>query len=143
MNEPQTYANHHRFEPLFHYVLLPFFLLTAVATVWHLIKYPSLNSAWVMLAAFALVLLTLEVRGYALKVQDRLIRLEEQLRMERLLPADLMTRVPELTVRQIVGLRFASDGELADRVREALMEKLDEDTLKQRIQSWRPDTFRV
>ena len=143
MSQPQTYANHRRFEPLFHYGLLPFFLLSAVATVWHLIKHPSLHSAWVMLAAFALVLLTLEVRGYALKVQDRLIRLEEQLRMERLLPADLKARIPELTVRQCVGLRFASDGELTDRVLEALAEGLNDEAIKQRIQSWRPDTFRV
>lgn len=143
MSQPQTYANHRRFEPLFHFALLPFFLLTAVATVWRLIKDPSLHGAWVMLTAFALVLLALEVRGYALKVQDRLIRLEEHLRMEHLLPADLKGRIPELTVRQCVGLRFASDGELADRVREALAEGLNDEAIKQRIQSWRPDTFRV
>jgi len=143
MSQPQTYANHRRFDPLFHFVLLPFFLVTAVAAIRHLYKVPSLNNAWVMLVAIALVLLTLLVRGYALKVQDRLIRLEEQLRMERLLPADLNTRIPELTVRQCVGLRFASDGELADRVREALAEGLNDEGIKKRIQTWRPDTFRV
>jgi hypothetical protein len=143
MSEPQTYANHRRFDPLFHFVLLPFFLVTAVAAIRHLYKVPSLYNAWVMLVAIALVLLTLLVRGYALKVQDRLIRQEEQLRMERLLPADLKARIPELTVRQYVGLRFASDGELADRVREALAEGLNDEAIKKRIQSWRPDTFRV
>ncbi len=143
MSEPQTYANHRRFDPLFHYVLLPFFLLTALGTGWHLFKAPNLHNTWVMLVAIAFVLLTLLVRGYALKVQDRLIRLEEQLRMERLLPTDLKARIPELTVRQCVGLRFASDAELADRVLEALAEGLKDEGIKKRIHTWRPDTFRV
>jgi hypothetical protein len=78
-----------------------------------------------------------------LKVQDRLIRLEETLRMGRLLPEDLKARIPELTVKQMVGLRFASDGELTDRVREALDQNLDGEAIKKRIQTWRPDTFRV
>ena len=143
MKKPQTYANHRRFDPLVHFVLLPFFLVTAGAAIWHAIKAPSVNSAWAMLIAIALVLLTLKVRGYSLRVQDRLIRLEEQLRMARLLPEDLKARIPELTERQFVGLRFASDGELADRVREALTEQLNDEGVKKRVQSWRPDTFRV
>lgn len=143
MSQPQTYANHRRFDPLFHFVLLPFFLVTAGAAIRHLYKAPSLYDAWVMLVAIALVLLTLLVRGYSLKVQDRVIRLEERLRMERLLPEDLKARIPELTVRQCVGLRFAADGELADRVREALAEGLNDEGIKKRIQAWRPDTHRV
>jgi hypothetical protein len=106
-------------------------------------KRQSLHNAWLVLAAFAVLLLTLTVRGYALRVQDRVIRLEERLRMERVLPDDLKARIPELTVRQCVGLRFASDGELADRVREALAEGLNDEAIKKRIQAWRPDTFRV
>jgi hypothetical protein len=143
MPQPQTYANHRRFDPLFHFVLLPFFLVTAGAAIRHLYKAPRLYDAWVMLVAIALVLLTLLVRGYALKVQDRVIRLEERLRMERLLPEELRARIPELTVRQCVGLRFAADGELADRVREALAEGLNDEAIKKRIQTWRPDTNRV
>lgn len=143
MSQPQTYANHRRFDPLFHFVLLPFFLVTAGAAIRHLYRAPSLINAWVMLVGVALVLLTLLVRGYALKVQDRLIRQEEQLRMERLLPSDLKARIAELTVRQCVGLRFASDAELADRVRETLAEQLNDEGIKKRIQVWRPDTFRV
>lgn len=143
MSQPQTYANHRRFDPLFHFVLLPFFLVTAGAAIRHLYKAPSLYDAWVMLVAIALVLLTLLVRGYALKVQDRVIRLEERLRMERLLPEELRASIPELTVRQCVGLRFAADGELVDRVREALAEGLNDEAIKKRIQTWRPDTNRV
>lgn len=143
MATPQTYATHRRFDPLAHFVLIPVFLVTAVLTVRHLLKYPSLHAAWVMILSLAVLLLTLLVRSYALRVQDRLIRLEENLRMQRILPADLQARVPELSVKQLVGLRFASDGELAERVREALDQRLDGEAIKKRIQTWRPDTFRV
>lgn len=143
MPKPQTYANHRRFDPLVHFALVPFFLASALTLIGNLIRHPSLHNAWLMLAAFAALLLTLTVRGYALRVQDRLIRLEERLRMERVLPDELRARIPELTVRQHVGLRFASDGELADRVREALAEGLNDEAIKKRIQVWRPDTFRV
>jgi hypothetical protein len=83
------------------------------------------------------------IRLYALRVQDRLIRLEESLRMQRLFSADLQARIPELSPNQMVGLRFASDGELAERVREALNQDLSGEAIKKRIQTWRPDTFRV
>ena len=143
MATPQTYATHRRFDPLVHFILIPVFLVTVVLTVRHLLKYPSLHAAWVMILSLAVLLLTLLVRSYALRVQDRLIRLEENLRMQRILPADLQARVPELSVKQLVGLRFASDGELAERVREALDQRLDGEAIKKRIQTWRPDTFRV
>jgi len=143
MAEPQTYANHRRFEPLQHFVLTPILLVTWIATIWQAIKYPSLHSVWVAVLGFALLMVAMQVRVYALKVQDRLIRLEETLRMERHLPQDLKARIPELTVKQMVGLRFAADAELADRVREALDQKLAGEAIKKRIQAWRPDTFRV
>ncbi len=143
MSAPQTLANHRRFEPLQHFILTPILLITWITTLWHLYKYPSLHSLWVMILGLTLLLMALQIRGYALKVQDRLIRLEETLRMGRLLPEDLKVRIPELTVKQMVGLRFASDGELADRVREALDQNLDGEAIKKRIQTWRPDTFRV
>lgn len=143
MSEPQTYATHRRWDPVFHYFLMPVLLLTAGATVWHLIKTPSLQSAWIMVLAFALFMLAFKIRAYALHVQDRLIRMEETMRMGRVLPEDLKSRIPELTGKQMVGLRFAADAELADRVREALVEKLGDEAIKKRIQTWRPDTFRV
>jgi hypothetical protein len=143
MSEQQTYANHRRFEPLQHFVLTPILVITWFTTIWHLIKYPSLHSAWVMVLAFAALMVATQVRIYALKVQDRIIRLEESLRMERLLPADLQERIQELSPKQFVGLRFAADAELAERVREALYERLDGEAIKKRIQTWRPDTFRI
>lgn len=143
MSQPQTYANHRRFEPLQHFVLVPILLITWFATIWQVYKYPSLHSAWVMVLGLAALLVAIQVRVYALKVQDRLIRLEETLRLESVLPQDLKGRIPELTVKQLVGLRFAADAELAERVREALDQHLDGEAIKKRIQVWRPDTFRV
>jgi len=143
MSEQQSFANHRRFEPIQHFVVTPFLLITWLATIRLAYKYPSTQSVWVAVLAFILVLLALQVRVYSLKVQDRLIRLEETLRMQRLLPAELQGRIQELSPRQLVGLRFASDGELAERVREALDQKLSGEAIKKRIQTWRPDTFRV
>ena len=143
MSEPQTYANHRRYEPMQHFVLVPILLVSWVAIIWHAIKYPSLHSIWVAVLGFAILMVAMQVRLYALKVQDRVIRLEETLRMERILPQELKGRVPELTVKQMVGLRFAADAELVHRVREALEENLNGEAIKKRIQTWRPDTFRV
>jgi len=143
MSEPQTYANHRRLEPLQHFVITPILLITWIATIWHAVKYPSLHSAWFAVVGFALLMVAMQVRMYALKVQDRVIRLEETLRLERLLPADLQGRIQELSVKQMVGLRFAADAEVPHRMREALDEKLGGEAIKKRIQTWRPDTFRV
>jgi len=143
VSKPQTFATHRRLEPIQHFVVTPVLLITWIATVWHAWKYPSLHSTWVAVTAFILLLAALQTRMYALKVQDRVIRLEESLRMQRLLPADLVGRIGELGPKQFVGLRFAADAELADRVREALDQNLDGEAIKKRIQSWRADTFRV
>jgi Family of unknown function (DUF6526) len=143
MSQPQTYANHRRFEPLQHFILTPILLITWITTLWHLYKYPSLHSLWVMVLGMALLLMAMQTRIYTLKVQNRLIRLEETLRMQRLLPSDLQARIGDLSPKQFVGLRFANDSELAERMREALDQHLDGEAIKKRIQIWRPDTFRV
>jgi hypothetical protein len=143
MADPQTYANHRRREPLQHFALMPILLITWVAAIVQAFRHPNLHTIWMAILGLTLLMVCIQVRIYALKVQDRIIRLEETLRMERLLPGDLNVRIPELTVKQMVGLRFASDGELADRVREALTEHLSGEAIKKRIQIWRADTFRV
>lgn len=143
MSEQQTYKTHRRFDPPVHFFLMPFALIGMLVAAYHLIRKPSLHQLLVVAILFSCVLLVLKVRMYSLRVQDRLIRLEETLRMQRLLPGDLQTRIQELTPGQFVGLRFASDGELADRVREALDQNLSGEAIKKRIQTWRPDTFRV
>jgi len=139
----QNYSNHRRFDPAYHFVGFALLLLTLVLGTILAWKQPGLAKAWHLFLAALLVILLLKVRLYALRVQDRLIRLEEGLRMAGLLPDDLKERIPELRPDQCVGLRFASDGELADLVRQTLAENLGSEDIKKRIKVWRPDEFRV
>ena len=141
--KPQTYANHTRFDPAFHWFLAPFFLIAWIASVVHLIRHPHWHSAACMIFAFALVLLVTKMRMYSIKVQDRVIRLEERMRLTTLLPEPLRARIGDLTERQLIGLRFASDAEIPALVERALREKLTQKQIKQAIQNWRPDYFRV
>lgn len=141
MPTPQTFANHRRIDPWYHYVA---FSLVAMAFIWSIIRLcHSREYLWQVITASALLVVWAKVRVYALRVQDRVIRLEETLRMNALLPEALKARISELKPGQFVALRFASDLELAARVEEALMEGLGNEAIKKRIQMWRPDTFRV
>ena len=139
----QTYANHVRWDPPFHFFVLPVFLLLAIAATVHFIWRPGLHSALLFVTAVALATAVLKIRMYALRVQDRVIRLEERQRLASLLAEPLRSRIPELTVAQLVGLRFASDAEVPRLVERALSEKLSQADIKKSIQTWRPDDFRV
>ncbi len=141
--KPQTFANHTRWDPLFHFFVLPVFFLLALAGTVHFIWRPGLHSGLMFVVAVALAIAVTKIRLNALRVQDRVIRLEERLRLASLLPEPLRSRIPELTVGQLVGLRFASDGEVAKLVERALSEKLSREDIKKAIQTWRPDYLRV
>lgn len=141
--KPQTYANHTRFDPWFHYFLAPVLLITVILSIIHLVRHPHVHSAWLVVLSLALLVLATRTRMYALKVQDRVIRLEERLRMATLLLEPLRSRIGELTEKQLIGLRFASDAELSALVERTLNEKLTQKQIKQAIQNWRPDYFRV
>jgi Ca2+/Na+ antiporter len=138
---PQTYAAHKRIDPSYHYVGFGLVLLILILTVVRL--FTGQGGVWEILVALLLLVLFFRVRIYALRVQDRVIRLEETLRMQALLDEALRSRIHELRPGQFVALRFASDGELGVRVKEALDEKLTGGEIKKRIQTWRADTFRV
>ena len=142
-NETQSYATHRRYDPMFHFVLAGILAVNLVYAIVMLVRGASFASAWQVVMAFAFLIIFLKLRGYPLRAQDRVIRLEERLRMEQLLPGDLKARIPELRESQLTALRFASDGEITDRVREALDQKLGNEDIKKRIQSWRGDYFRV
>jgi hypothetical protein len=122
------------------------FLLT-VNVLWTLYQ-AVMHFSWGALISFgtavALILVYFYARLMALTVQDRVIRLEERLRLERLLPADLKGRIPEFDVDQLVSLRFASDAELPHLARKVLDEKLtDRKVIKKMIRTWRPDFLRA
>lgn len=139
----QSYANHSRYDPLYHFVLLGLLVLNFGFAVWNLIRIGQPILLWGVVMSLAWGIVAWKLREYALTVQDRVIRLEETLRMERLLPADLKARIGELRRRQFVALRFASDAELAARVKEALDEGIGGAEIKKRIVTWRPDHLRA
>ena len=109
-----------------------------------MIHAPSANVVVALIVAIALLLAALYGRMFALAVQDRLIRLEMQLRLQGLLPANLRPRIPEFTVNQLVALRFASDAELPGLAGKVLAENLqDRKTIKRMIQNWQADELRA
>ena len=141
---PQTYANHARFHPPFHYFLAPGALLLIVLTAMNVVRHSSRLEAWILLLMAVLFFAALFlVRLYPLKAQDRIIRLEERLRLQTVLPAPLARRIPELTEAQLIALRFASDSELPALVEKALAAKMPAKEIKKSIVTWRADTFRV
>jgi hypothetical protein len=141
----QNLKNHGKIVPIFHFFAIPVFVINFVWSLfrlWHLgISFAGIFG--VILAA-ALVVLVFEARLFALAVQDRVIRLEERLRYAQVLPTDLQARTGELTINQIVSLRFASDAELPALARKVLDEKLEKrKAIKQLIKNWRPDYQRA
>ena len=141
---PQTYANHTRWQPGYHFFALPVMLINFIWAIVACVRHPSWDCHWWIVVSAALVVVTVVARTSALKAQDRIIRLEERLRYQRLLSADLAVQARSLTEGQIIALRFASDDELEGLVRETLAGKFSKpDEIKRAIKNWRPDTFRV
>jgi uncharacterized membrane protein YciS (DUF1049 family) len=147
---PQTFANHTRFDPGFHFFLLPVFGLALVMSLIHFFYHvresdlrDNVHSFLLIVLAVAFIILVLKMRLYSLRVQDRVIRLEERLRLMQLLPEPLRSRIPELTEGQLIGLRYASDAELPRLAERAMNEKLSRKDIKKSIQNWRPDNWRV
>jgi len=139
----QNYSNYTRFDPPFHFFILPVFVITLILTIIHLVRRPGLHSAWMVVVMLAAIAAIFKIRLYALRVQDRVIRLEERLRLATLLDPALRPRIPEFTESQLIGLRFASDPELPALAARALNEKLSRDDIKKAVQRWRPDNWRV
>lgn len=142
---PQNFANHAKTDPKYHWFLMPVVVIDVVWALWRLVMMPYDLSfrIWGVVMAAALAVLVFTVRVYALRVQDRVIRLEERLRMMSLLPNELKPRIWELKEPQLIALRFASDEELAGLVEKTLASNLDPKSIKRSIQVWRPDYYRV
>ncbi len=142
MSGELSYKNHRVFVPAYHYLLTAIVLINLGFTLWKLFTDFSLERAVAVLVAIGLAVMFLYIRLFPLKVQDRVIRLEMQLRLHEVLPADLKPRIPELRRGQLIGLRFASDEELPELVREALDQKIGGESIKKKIKKWQPDPWR-
>jgi hypothetical protein len=146
MPEAQSFKNHARFDPPYHFFIAIVLLANVIQTIieavhnWH--DHP-VNAVWRVIVAIALLMLAFKARSYPLAAQDRVIRLEERLRFAALLPAADLAKTDSLTIAQIVALRFVSDAELPAVVHRTLTEHLTPKQIKATIQDWRPDYTRV
>ena len=145
MAEPQqSLQNHARIIPAYHYFIFGAFTLNLIQSVIGLVDAPSFRAVTVVLTAAALIALALYARVFALKAQDRVIRLEMRLRMRELLPPALQPRVSEFTPDQLVAMRFASDAELPGLAQQVLAGNVqDKKTIKKMIRDWQADHLRV
>jgi hypothetical protein len=141
----QNFSNHGRFVPPFHFFVIPVLAINLVHALYTWGKSGfSLAGFLQVLVAVALPLGFLSARLMVLTVQDRVIRVEEQLRYERVLPADLKPRLGEFTVAQLISLRFASDAELPVLARKVLDDKMNErKAIKLLVRNWKPDYLRA
>ncbi len=140
----QNYGNHARFVPPFHWLTVPLVMIVLVWSTNQVVTGFSTVTLMQFFGALALTMTSFFARAFALKAQDRVIRVEERERMGRLLPDDLKARIGDLKVQQFVSLRFASDGELADLVRRTLAgEFAKPQDIKRAIKTWRADNDRV
>lgn len=140
----QHFKNHARFMPPYHFFVLPVLLVHVLVQAVALWGTPTLDAGWSVVVAVALFMVPLLARVQTLTVQDRVIRLEMRLRLRDILPADLKSRIADLTPRQLVALRFACDAELPDLMRDVLTGKLaTQKAIKTRIRDWQGDTLRA
>jgi hypothetical protein len=140
----QTYANHTRFHPPFHFFLAPGSIVLLVLTVVNVVRHSERLDAWILVLMGVLFFVAVFLlRVNPLRAQDRLIRLEERLRLQALLAAELRPRIGELTESQLVALRFASDAELPGLASKVMATGMPAKDIKKAIVSWRADMFRV
>src|ERR1700730_13208094 len=141
MSRPQNFENHVRVIPGYHMVTFGIFAINLVWCIYRAVRAFSVQSVISLLLAVGFLLLFFYARIFVLTVQDRVVRLEMRLRLQQALPADLLHRIPEFEVGQLVALRFASDQELPSLARRVLDENLrDRKTIKKMIRAWQPDS---
>ncbi len=140
----QTYANHARFVRLYHGFVQPVLAANVIWAGWRFVRAPGVDSAFAFLVALAILFLVFFARIFALKAQDRVIRLEMRLRLREILPAAMQDDIPALSVNQLVALRFAGDQELPGLVDRVLKDDIqDRRTIKKMITLWQGDYLRV
>ena len=140
----QSYKKHARFLPGFHFFVIPVFLVNMLNEIRHVWMEPSRHFVFQLVVAAALLVAAFLSRIQALTVQDRVIRLEMRLRLRGILPPDLQPNIDALTHRQLVALRFASDAEMPELVRDVLAGKLATGKeIKMRVKNWQSDWLRA
>ncbi len=143
-SDSQTRASHRRFIPMWHFFALPVLVANVFVEAMRFYRAQTGFNGWNVIVALALVIGIFLSRSMPLRAQDRIIRLEERIRFERVLPADLRGRIEELTPEQFIGLRFAPDDEVPELTRRALNGELKtRSDIKRAIRNWRPDHLRV
>ena len=141
---PQSYSNHRRVFPLYHLFALPILLAHVIVTVVGAVREPSAWTVWMVVVALGLAAAAVANRASTLIVQNRVIGLEMRLRLATVLPVELCQRIPELDIKQLVGLRYAGDAELASLVERCLRGELaTADAVKRAVRQWRPDYVRA
>lgn len=143
MPKPQSFANHAKFDPPFHFFVLPVLLVNIFVVAFFYFRSPGLGGAWIVLVSVALLVFAGRTRSFVTHLQDRIIRLEERLRLSTVLQEPLRSRISELSDTQLIALRFAGDAELPVLVQRALDENLSRREIKKAIVDWRPDYARV
>ncbi len=140
----QSYKSHRRYVPAYHFFALPIIAINVIVEGVRLVRSPTLYHVWLVLFALALAVFATFARFMAARVQDRVIRLEERMRLGRLLPEELHGRIEELRPQQLVALRFASDEELPGLTRRIFEGELTKaEQIKKEIRTWRPDYLRM
>ncbi|MBI3568255.1 MAG: hypothetical protein HY084_08665 [Gemmatimonadetes bacterium] len=143
-DKPQDFASHRRYHPIWHFVAAPIILLNVIATAYYAYRHPTRFNMWEVVMAVGILLAVFAARVQTVTVQNRLIRLEMRLRLRELLPAAMHARINDLTVNQLVGLRFASDAELPALVERCLKgEFTGPDDVKKVITAWQADWVRA
>ena len=146
MPSEQNLKNHHRFDPIIHFFVFPVFILNFFFSIWlavrHWAQHPHIVIWWIIVS-LALLILATKCRMNDNKLQDRIIRLEERLRLQTLLGPDQLPHINELTTRQLIALRFASDEEIPALVHKTLTQRLEPQAIKESIVNWRADHHRV
>lgn len=141
--QSQTYENHVRYDPPFHFFAIPVLAIGVGFAVWRAIQAPVLDSIVNLAVMLAVFVTAFKMRIYSLKVQDRVIRLEERLRLMKVLPPAQQGAIPKLSESQLIGLRFASDAELPGLVDKSLANNWERADIKKAIGTWRADYWRV
>jgi hypothetical protein len=142
-DSPQSFKNHARFDPPFHFFIAIVLLVSIFVAAYFAFKNFSFLTAWLVILSIAVFLLSFKARSYPLKVQDRVIRLEERLRLQALAPEQWHAQIYRLSEDQLIALRFAADEEVVELAKQALEHKLTRKQIKERIKVWRPDEWRV